>query len=336
MSLFQQFRQLDTAWASVFPAFSESFQIGPFVVNICGSSPSFKKLTRAFYHLKKSNLEQSPDFTICLWDASTSKNCLPPLNWNWISSIHPTGYNDSCLYMHWFRCIDAVSVIHTEENKAYYIVRNANQLPWWVEGSPFQVILHTWLQEKGFQLTHTAIVGNETQSVLLAGKGGSGKSTTTLVCLESGLNSLGEDYCILTPNEPALGFSVYNSAKWTSHTRELFTQYEQWIQNPLEAEREKALVFYQDIYPKQMKISLPLRSAIAVSVGDKKDPILETSDSLHTLQNIMMSTVKQLPFCSAKTMRTFKKIIEPLKHYRLVLGRDMQANVQVIQELLIS
>src|SRR5690606_10227789 len=113
------------------------------------------------------------------------------------------------------------------------------------------------LKEHGMQLTHTGAISNGKTAVLLSGKGGSGKSTTTLACLTEGLYYLGEDYSILAPGPEV--FSIYNSAKWRPHTRTLFPHYESFIENPSTANTEKALVYYTDFFPKQIQTSAPIQ-----------------------------------------------------------------------------
>ena len=51
----------------------------------------------------------------------------------------------------------------------------------------------------GLVLLHAAAVGDADGVVLLVGNGGSGKSTTSVVCSQAGLGFLADDFCLLEP-----------------------------------------------------------------------------------------------------------------------------------------
>lgn len=329
----EEFERLEAAWRHFPECISSNYQIGPRVVRLC-FDPSLQKLTKALSHLEVERGEAPPDLTICLWDASLQDKKLPPLDWPFLLATGSSGYQEEGIYFHWFEFIQALSVLHLEKKRGYFVVRSSERLPWWVEGSPLQALLHIWLQHQGLQLTHTAAVGNERGALLLTGKGGSGKSTTTLACLHAGLHYIGEDYSILEPGSEPRVWSIYHSAKWKPHTRTLFPHYESKIANPEQADQEKALLFYQDLFPGQLRVSLPIRAVVSLSVGQDARPRLQPSDPVSAIQHLMMSTLKQLPFCGPKTVQFFKNIGSSMNHYQLVLGRDLQANVESLKELL--
>jgi len=329
----EQFERLDHKWTYFCHTTTSSYQIGPFVLSLIFASPSLKeKITPAFNHLK---LNQNPtaDLTVYLWDTTEQK--LPTLDWHSINRNGYHGHYEDSIYFHYFDDINALSVLNAKKNKAHYIVRNVQKLPWWVSGSPLQVILHAWLREKGLQLTHTAAVANEQGAVLLTGKGGSGKSTATLSCLTEGLYYLSEDYCILAPGKSPQVFSLYQSAKWTSHTRKLFPHYDQFIANPDTANKEKALIYYQDIFPLQIKTSAPIRAIVSLKIEDTHLPVLEKQDLPSSLKSLIMSTLIQLPFSHCRTISLLKDVTAQIPCYQLTLGKDLKENTRRIQEILL-
>lgn len=290
-----------------------------------------EKIVRALSHLEIGS-HSSPDLTIYLWDGSLGK--LPPLNWALIHQNGYYGYSEPPFYFHYFDAAGTLSALNLETHRAHYVIRNIDELPWWISASPLQIILHVWLRAHGMQLTHVAAVGNEREALLLAGKGGSGKSATMLSCLRRGLFYLGEDYCILTNEEIPRVFSIYQSAKWTSHTRRLFPQYEASIANPESADHEKALVYYQEIFPKQLLRELPIRAILSLKIGVEKPPRLQRHDRQSSLKNLLMSTLRQLPFYNTHTMTIVQGLVSRVEHYHLMLGSDLEANGHMIEALL--
>jgi hypothetical protein len=304
-------------------------------VQISVAHKSLNKLTRAFDHLKVQNIDQPPDLTICLWDASQPEHRPPPLAWEFIRNTAHWGWIENSVYLQWCHGTYALSIFCATSNRAYYVVRSGQDLPWWVEGSPLQAILQAYLQTRRCQLTHTAAIGNQQGAVLLSGRGGRGKSTTTLSCLEYGLEYISEDYAILQPGERPHVYSIYNTAKWTATTRILFPKYEPFIANRKEADREKALVFYRDIFPNQIRQSAPIRAILSLSIKDQPLPTIETADETESLKNLMMSTLMQLPFCGKESIPILQEVIAAIPQYNLSLGKNLEANARLIEELLI-
>lgn len=318
------FDSLNTAWSRLSETAVHSYKIGPFTVQISSNSKSLEnRLIRAFAHLPLG--DGVPDLTIRLWD----KPNLPSLNWSLIQTNGYRGYGDPPLYFHYFEAIGALSAIDTEQNIAYYAIRDPDSLPWWVDGSPLQVILHVWFREKGIQLTHSAAIGDTRSSILLAGKGGSGKSTTVLACLEGGLKTLGEDYILVAPDR---AYSIYHTAKWQPYTRTLFPSYETHIANPNTSDREKALIYYKDLFPSQISLNSPIHAIVSLHIGTTSN--LEKSDLFTSLQSLLLTTAMQLPLPDPRTTSLLRKFAEPLEHYRLSLGPDLKTNVSILTSLL--
>lgn len=307
---------------------SRFFSLGALTLQLDFATPLLEeKLGKAFSHLEVP--KQKPDLSISIWDTSAAKTTLPPLPWEQICQNGYRGFSQPPLYFHYFPSIGALSALDAESGRAYYIVRSGKDLPWWVSGSPLQALLHAWLREKGKQLTHAAAVGNGEKALLLTGKGGSGKSTVALACLEAGLSVLGEDYCALEPGKVE---SVYQSAKWEKHTRTLFSSYERYITNPQEADQEKALVYYGDLFPDRLQKSGALHAIVSLQIG--KALSLKPARKGDAIRSLSMSTLSQLPFPDGRTLTLLQKTAASVPLYELTLGPDQRANGAFFQELL--
>ncbi len=317
------FEYLNDAWETFSIEGACSYKIGPFIVSISSTSKHLlETLTRGFAHTAPENV--SPDLMIRLWNGPK----LPPVDWNLIQTNGYRGYKDPPFYFHFFEMIGALSAIDIERNIAYYVIRDLDALPWWVGGSPMQTILHVWLREKGMQLTHCASIANKKSAILLAGKGGSGKSTTLLSCLQEGFDTLGEDYVLLGPDR---AYTVYQTAKWTPHTRKLFPSYESYIANPNVANREKALIYYKDIFPSQIALSSSCHAIVSLRIGPSSH--LEEGDLRSSLQSLLLSTAMQLPHPDPRTNSLLRSFAKALAHYRLTLGPDLKTNVALLRSL---
>ncbi len=92
-------------------------------------------------------------------------------------------------------------------------VECADELSLHERGKPLQVVLSVWHSDAGAQVIHAGLVAHNRLGVLLAGGGGSGKSTATLACVCAGFAYLGEDCVALAAGNGGtpVGCSLYNS-----------------------------------------------------------------------------------------------------------------------------
>ena len=83
------------------------------------------------------------------------------------------------------------------EGRGRFWVNDAGALPIWEPSAPFRNLLHWSLADTGLAFAHAAVVGTPAGGVLLAGRGGAGKSTTAMVCVDAGWCYVADDYCVL-------------------------------------------------------------------------------------------------------------------------------------------
>src|SRR5581483_7842647 len=110
-----------------------------------------------------------------------------------------------------------LSVLYRQQRRAIHWVPDAPSIPFYEQSAPFLQILHWWARENLHQMVHAAAVGTATGGVLIGGKSGSGKSTTTLACLKAGLRSTGDDYTLLRASHPPLVRNLYSTGKLEGH-----------------------------------------------------------------------------------------------------------------------
>lgn len=76
-------------------------------------------------------------------------------------------------------------------------MRGSDRYPPWEAGAPLRVFLHWAYRFLGKRLVHAGTLGRDGRGILLAGKGGSGKSGTVLGGIVHGLDSVGDDYVLV-------------------------------------------------------------------------------------------------------------------------------------------
>jgi hypothetical protein len=97
-------------------------------------------------------------------------------------------------------------------------VQLGDPLPLWEHVAPLRGLISWWAGMNGAGLVHGASMAVDGRAVLLVGKGGTGKSTTSLASPHAGWTLLGDDYAIVEPGPPARVHVLYGRAKATAQT----------------------------------------------------------------------------------------------------------------------
>jgi hypothetical protein len=285
------------------------------------------------------------DFTIYLCDSTSTNIELPYIPWLKTGKIIKDfskdkqhnfinlNYNDLKISID--TKIESLSVINISKKYAYFWIKNPTDIPWWMKGSPLITIISEWLAKTEVKLIHTAAVGTEKGVVLLTGKGGSGKTTTTLTCLESGLQSIGEDYCLIQMNPEPYIFTLYNSAKLTENTLKNFPQYTKYITNLNHYPEDKALLFHHQIHPQKILRSAPIKAILKLHINNTNDTYLSNISAAALTRELAFSTILQQAGIKNTTLLSLvAKLTQNVPFYQLNIGTEFEQIPKVIVNLL--
>lgn len=279
------------------------------------------------------------DLTIHIADGYSSgiPLCLP--RWNpqeYLSRGEISTYSNNHIATIYDFHTGALNIINTAAGSAVFWVNDFRLLPWWVSGSPLQRIINYWMMSRNKQLTHAAAVGNQQGGVLLAGQGGSGKSTTTIACINAGLKYVSEDYCLISTDKQPTAYSVYNSAKLNPDTLERFANLKPCVANTNKLSHEKALIFQHQFYPERLTDCIPIKAVLLPVVRLNEKPCLKRVSKIEGILALAPSTMFQLSNCGAQTMRLFRELLDKVPVYRLVLSHDLSAVTDLINERVLN
>jgi hypothetical protein len=76
-------------------------------------------------------------------------------------------------------------------------VERLDDLPLWEQINPLRAAGRWWSVQHHASMVHCGAVGDDRGAVLLVGDAGAGKSTTSLACLGSSLDVIGDDFCFV-------------------------------------------------------------------------------------------------------------------------------------------
>jgi len=295
------------------------------------------KLTPALAHWEVET-NDTPEMTVCLWDDASTGTKMPPPPWLGYATYMPRGdirgYNTQRIHTAFQMGSDVLCTMDKNQKRAIYWTRNAEHLPQWEMGSPLRIILHWWLQQYGLQFVHAGAIGMPEGGVLLVGKGGSGKSTTALTCLNSDLRYVSDDYCLISSDPIPTAYNLYNTGKVKEDNIHRIPHLKQFISNVDRLDQEKALFFLNEIMPKKLVADFPLKAVLVPRVTGKFDTTLTPSSTTDSLRALMVSSMKQLAGAGPAAVKVMKNLVEQIPSFHLELGTDLKQIPETISELL--
>lgn len=289
----------------------------------------------AIAHLVVENAE-TPDMVLNVMDqASTgvaapkmpvARTCLTDRGDIW--SFNSTRFRSA---FHWLE--SSINVMDMDTHEAVFWVASRESLPYWTKASPFRTIFHWWMTERGAQLIHAAGIGYQDSAVLVTGKGGVGKSTTALACLNHGMLYAADDYLIVTFDDVPRVHSLYSTAKLEIEQAERFPELRSLIvEEPKDG--EKSVI---SLYPSRKHLissGMPIKAVLTPSFGGKSETEFEPIHPHDLRSAAAFTTLSQLPHSGPEAIDFINRLIEDRPTFRMKLGHDISSVPIAIENLL--
>lgn len=295
-------------------------------------------LVRALAHLEVPAVSQ-PDLTICLVSTQDVGVARPAPAWQgnrYQRRGEVFGFTNDRIYtgIQWES--GALVLLDQERNLAIYWVHEHSKIPHWEIGAPCLPILNAWFSQRQAQVVHSAAIGTVNSAVLLVGKGGSGKSTTALSCLNSSLMYLSDDYCLIAPEPAPTVFSIYSTGKKNTDDLDRLPFLRSLVSNPDRLNHEKAIFFLHENFSEKILPSSLLKATFIPRVTGKIETTLEKATSVEGISALIPSTIKQIGGAGKTACDLIMKTLSQLPCYYLNLGTDIPQIAQTIQRFLDS
>lgn len=298
--------------------------------------------TDALAHLSATDDRDGDAFgtaglTICLFDSVSTQTALPAWPWSRREQEVRGDIRGLCderfvVAQCWWNGV--LGLLDRATRRALFWIPDAADFPFNERGSPLLMHLHGWLRLHGLQLLHAGAVGTPDGGVLLAGKGGAGKSTTAIASLIGGLSYAGDDYCVIAAEPQPVAHSLYNSGKLSWNGLHRFPQL------PASAahggDGEKALFFMRGLYPERLAPRLPIRAVLLPAIQSGPDCTIEPLSRAVALREVMSSTIAQIPGASGAVLSAATAFMRKLPCYRLHIGVDTERIAARVAELVRS
>lgn len=277
--------------------------------------------------------------TFMIWDSASTglKFPPPPCDQNRFTNRGDIWGFNSERYRTAFHWSDhSVNLFDRETQTGIYWVNDIDKIPYWSAASPVRSLFHWLMAENGKQLIHAAAIGTPEAAIVITGKGGVGKSTTSLSCLAAGLQYIGDDYIIIGNDPEPMAYSLYSTAKVNADQVNKFPMFAGCMKNKDTFENEKAAYYLVPEHQDQISLQLPVKLLVSPRVVDSEHTSLAPIDKDYLLAAATFTTMSQLPYADQNTHDYIHEFIQRLPIGRLQLGRDLEEVASKVHNLVTS
>ncbi|MEA2391192.1 MAG: hypothetical protein QOK31_1301 [Solirubrobacteraceae bacterium] len=264
-----------------------------------------------------------PALTVRLFDGMSTSTDLPPLPWG-EEAYRDNGRVHARVDGELVAIFEprTFSVWRQEARRGLYWIGSPAEVHYAETGSPLLRILSPWLASRGIQFAHGGAVGDPDGCVLIVGRGGAGKSSTVLACLQSDLALLGDDYCLLGPENPPVVHSIYSAAKTHADTLERLPFLAPMVSNPDRPDGDKALCFLAEHAPGKLLQHAPLRALALPRISGRRETVTEPAPRAAVLGALAPSTLFQLASPDPSALARIGEVVRSVPCHYLDVGTD--------------
>ena len=297
--------------------------------------PMLALLGRAFEHLA-CDPSEDPALTINVWDSESSGIEPPPQLGEPVETpeLGPIFYHerDGVRAMSRWKTL---SVLDFSAAEAWFWTPGPAAMPSWDWAAPFRPILHWWLGSRELAQVHGGAVGTQDGGVLVVGRSGSGKSTTTLASLAAGLRFAGDDLVAIATHPELYVHSLYATGKLEEHHLERFPQLAPTVANPVRTEDEKAVVYVEDAFPNSAIAGFRLRAVLVPHiVALRPETRVVPATAAAALTALAPTTILALHPPQPNLLGEMAALVRAVPCYTLELGSDVDRIPEAIAQIL--
>lgn len=294
-------------------------------------------ITPAFEHLKTKKKEKD-GLKIYLWDSSSTGVKFPQVPWKVSECINrnqPWQFRSKRFNVLFQPENSTFNIMDHKLHKACFWIRDFQDLPQYEIGSPLLAILHWWFSSRDFQLIHAAAVGRQEGGVLIVGKGGSGKSSAALSCLQHDILYTGDDYCLVSNKQQPYVYSLYSTGKLNPQDISLFPFLKFSLYDSADSRKqEKSIYFIHRGFPEKILKKFPLKAVLIPKLNDCDSPDIKKASRASGLLSLGPSTIFQLPGFEVRTFRKLNEVIKKVPCYSFQLSRNRENNSSFLSKFL--
>lgn len=279
----------------------------------------------------------APGLEIYAWGGEMPGGLLPPPPWEAVDYYergNVRGYQDARWSLVYDRRLEVFSAVDHTRQRAVYWARDSANLNYRERSTPMRRVLQGWAQQRGMFIAHAAAVGRPEGGVLIAGRTGSGKSTTALACLRSRLGYAGDDCVLICPEPAPWLYSLYHTAKLNTEVLAWLPEAAPLVVNRQHLAEEKAVLHLAPAWAHRVSAGFPLRALVL------PHPTAATQSAIKPIsaEAAYRAVVPDMLFTALGDARVvgqvMGRLVRALPCYSLALGTDLATVPAAIEQIL--
>lgn len=282
-------------------------------------------------------LDRPVDATIGLWEERLVPGGPRPVPWS-DDDVGPRGLvrgdgAERILAVHEAGSL-AVTLVDRESASLLHRVPDRARLPWWERAAPLRPALFFALTGPGRHLVHAGVVGDERGGILLAGAGGSGKTTVALAALAGGMSYVGDDYVLLQSGPEPVAFNLFGTAKLDAGHVSRFGELARGSGMAGDvAAGEKAVLDVEAALPGALAQRLAIRALVVPRIRGGHAQLRQASAG-EALLALAPSTAFQMPFDEGRVLGSLAALVRAVPAFALDVGDHPAELVEALDRVL--
>lgn len=275
--------------------------------------------------------------TACVWDERSTGTTLEPPPWDALDFRergNVRAWRDDRFVLSYDRRTDVFSALDDARGLGVYWTRDADALPNFTSAAPMHRLLQAWLGRRGLFVLHGAAIGRPDAAMLLAGRSGSGKSTTALAGLEPAFRFLGDDFALVGDDPHPAVHALFATAKLNADALNRHPELRPYVANTDRLDREKAMIFLWPDLRAQIGATLPLRAIAVPRVTGLPDTVVSPMPAAAAFRAIGPDSVLTMLNDARGALDLLRRLVAALPCVDLALGTRPDGVRQALHDIL--
>jgi hypothetical protein len=268
-------------------------------------------------------LEPTAEF--CAWDSAESGIDPPRPPWSrgdYLPRDEVRGSGEAGIDASYALADRILALWRRSDRRGLFWANDGRALPAWEPTAPLRNLFSWALVDFGLVLAHAAVVGTAAGGVLLAGRGGSGKSTTAMVCVDAGWRYVSDDYCVLDASEQPTAHALYGTAKlWPEALARLPRLA---AAAAYQRDDAKLILDLTGSFSGSLTECLPLRAVVVPTVAPATGTLRRLPVAAGA-RALAPSTLFQIPGARGSSLGVIAEILRRVPVFGLDVGPDFEA-----------
>ena len=191
------------------------------------------------------------------------------------------------------------------------------------------------LSDRNIQIIHAGLIDHGGKGMLFVGKGGSGKTTTSVACFLAGFGYLGDDIVGLerTNEGQMVGHALYATCLIERDHFSRFSELAAIGRPPNHAEEDKFLLYLDDYETGRFARQSRLKAVVLPRVVDAAETSYRRAKPMEAMLSLAPSSIIWQPGAAPGPLEIFNDLVTTTPAFWLELGRNVGGIAPAVRQL---